>query len=263
MSKQPKSTTKRSVVLVVVLAVIFPGGTLVAKGQQPAGAAEKQPATAKLDPAFGHSKPAQSEIAATPAPSRAEGTALAYRGSQGIRLRVDGNLAGRVCALDPTGQYVPVRAKVAFIRNAQVIGSARTDEMGNFQVSGLRPGVYSLIAVAREGLAAVSVRVLPFERAAADPTRLFDGAEAAEPPLLEIAVIPFSDYQLAMSLVAEELGGFPGQPAAAPPAPQAPQAGAPGGGGEGFAPLLGLGGLAGLAGLGGAAGGAPASPSKP
>ena len=79
-----------------------------------------------------------------------------------VHLRVDGNLAGRVSVLTPDGKRVPARAHVSFLQSGQIRGAADTDEQGRFQVNGLQPGVYSVLASGPDGFAAVSVQVLPY-----------------------------------------------------------------------------------------------------
>ena len=269
MSKQQWQACARAVVLAVSFVALLVVCTYVARAQQPAGAVRQPPPAAlRQDATVAQPKAIQgaSAVAYILVPPGPMGEGKPWHS---IPLRVDGNLAGRVGMLDSMGQHVPARVRVTFVRNAQVVGSARSDETGAFQVPGLRPGVYSLIAVGKDGFGACSIRVLPFAGGNLDPTRPLYGGAALEPPLLEMTLIPLSDYMLATTLISEEAPGVLGQPITLPPAvmtstPEAVAGGGGGGGGEGFAPLMGLSGLAGLAGLGGGgAGGAPASPSKP
>ena len=170
------------------------------------------------------------------------------RADHAIHLGVDGNLPGRVLALDGSGTAIPVRATIRFVRDGQTVTTVRSDERGNFQVIGLRPGPYSVIAMngrtmtgdARDYVGAAAVLVLPY-----DPTA------SPEQNLLTMILIPMEDLS---QLVAELLGGenLPIPPGMMMPG-GFPMMGGGGGGGEGLAALLGLAGLAGLAGSQGGA----------
>ncbi len=160
-----------------------------------------------------------------------------------VYLRVDGNLAGRVSVIDGSGRLIPARATITFMRDGRVVTAVRSDEMGNFQAVGLRPGPYSVIATngrpmaadTREYVGAISVVVLPY-----DPTA------SPEQSLLHMTLMPVEDLSQLLDQNQEV------------PVSQAmlyegyPMMGGGGGGGEGLAALLGLAGLAGLAGQGGA-----------
>jgi len=169
-------------------------------------------------------------------------------------LRADGNLAGRVCVLDSLGSLRPTRAKVSFVQGGQVIASVRTDELGRFQVVGLlaksqeragsfqvpgvHPGVYSVIASGPEGVAAFGVRVVSFDENAPTGHRV-----------LNIALIPVTDTELLTKQTAP-VGPVP--PVYTPEAAGV-MSGGGGAGGGGLGALLGLAGLG--AGLGAGGGG--------
>jgi hypothetical protein len=127
-------------------------------GTEPARAAAQQPA----QPNAG--APAETKALAQNAP--ANGAPPRKGGAQGtstiIYLRVDGNLAGRVSILDALGNRVPARAHVSFLQSAQTVRAADSDEQGRFQVAGLEPGVFSVIASGPDGFAAASVQVLAY-----------------------------------------------------------------------------------------------------
>ncbi len=268
MSRPCESAPAGTVLLAAALSGLVAACTLVVRAQEPAGAVVQRPAALNSDTVAKRSGAIQGEAVAAAEFPQSTSQAAEARLPHTVSLRVDGNLAGRVCTMDATGQRTPARARVALVRNGQIVGSTRSDETGHFQVPGIRPGVYSVIAVGNDGFGAFAVHVLPFDRGAVlDNTRPFDGGSAADPSLLDITMVPFSDYQLAMALAAEEMPGAFGQPVTeVPPAATTPEAeaGGGGGGGEGFAPLMGLSGLAGLGAGGGRAGEGPqASPSRP
>jgi len=226
----------------------------------PESASPIPPATADQD-APGSATPASALVGSEPdgpiLPADAPATDVASALS--VRLRVDGNVAGRVAVLDSSGQVVPVRARIVLIRNGQVIAAARSDDTGAFQMLNVAPGPYSVMAVGREGLAAFTVLVVPFDGSGDGNGQSAD----ANGQFLTVSLVPFGDFQLAAALLG--LQAPPGAPLAAPM--QAPPAGVGGGGGGGEA-LLPLVGLSGLAGFGGGVGGGqgvekPASPDEP
>ena len=55
-----------------------------------------------------------------------------------VFLRIDGNLAGRVSALDTTGTKQPAKAHVSFVQRAKTVATADSNERGQFQVPRLR-----------------------------------------------------------------------------------------------------------------------------
>ena len=126
--------------------------------------------------------------------------------------------------------------------NGKEVASARSDEFGSFQVPGLAPGAYSVMASSEEGFAAFPVQVL-----SQDPT--VDQSKE----ILEIILIPAADAateqsdEAAAAVVADDECCYP----------------MGGGGGGGYGSLLGLGGLAGLAGLAGIDGGGRYHPCAP
>jgi len=174
-------------------------------------------------------------------------------GFSSVNLRVDNNIAGRTRVMDASGNLVAVRATISFMQNGRVVTVARSDESGNFQAAGLRPGVYSVIAMARsagEGgpayVSAFSVQVLPFSEQAPDGQLLLD-----------IILMPADDLR---QLLGQEESEAPPPP----PQPVPYVGGGGGGGGGGLGALLGLAGLAALAAAGQDDGQArPASPFVP
>ncbi|NQT15967.1 MAG: carboxypeptidase regulatory-like domain-containing protein [Planctomycetes bacterium] len=230
-----KSVFGRELLPVLVALVVFFSPLLViaqqtgvAAGTSEDAAASPPLANAPADrgPDLGPVAPGEAEIAAE--------TQRPYT----VHLRVDGNLAGRVRAINTAGNLVPVRATISFMQEGRVVGTARSDESGNFQAVGLRPGTYSVVASgrsapggSREYIGAFSVRILAFDESA-----------PGDQLLLDMTLMPADDLMklLGMETPAPYL------------LPQAPMmsGGGGGGGGGGLGALLGLAGLAGLAGLG-------------
>jgi hypothetical protein len=143
-------------------------------------------------------------------------------------------------AVDPaTGAPLPMPATpgggpaagffVTFFQNGQVLAQTTTDAAGNFRVSGLAPGVYSVVVSRDTCASAYTVEVQP--------------PGAGVPDQLLICAGPCEEYT---EVVGQEqpfgmMGGVMG----------GGMMGGGGGGGDmgGFGSLLGLAGLAGLAGL--------------
>lgn len=184
------------------------------------------------DSKSGSAKPS---VPTSPAPA-AVGTAhIVANGAEDglhVHLAVDGNMAGRVFTYDDSGVAQSTRARIALLRGGQVIATTRADEWGRFQIIGIQPGVYSILAAADDRLAVAAIRVIPFEQ---------NGIN--NPSVLHIGLAPANELDMLKGM----LGPVP-PAAAAAPAPTPAAAGGGGGGG-------GLGGLLGAAGMGlGAAG---------
>jgi len=193
-----------------------------------------------------------------------------------LHLRVDGNLPGRCIVQVSSGKSLPARAKVVVLKDAdvgtgsaavaggrfqtvafrshgilrtgQVVTETRSDESGRFQIIGLRPGSYSVVATGRDTVGVSLLTVLPYE-----------ANMAKEKSFLNITMVSSAEdgqtqqeqeivYPYAMEGEAIGVGG-----------------GAAGGGGGGImSGLAGLAGVSGLAGLGGLGGGTPpATPEHP
>jgi hypothetical protein len=155
-----------------------------------------------------------------------------------VHLRADGNLTGRVSRFLSSGAFVPAQARVRLIRDSGVVASARSNDHGMFQLTGLDPAVYWVIADGLEGCSVFSVRV-------SAP----DASIAEERMWLHMTLAPRSTLdQLSSDPVAE----CEAQP---PLCPVAQGEACRGGAG---AALIGSAGLAGLAGVSGEA--SPANP---
>ena len=180
-----------------------------------------------------------------------------------VHLQSDGNLAGRVGVFDASGVRRPVLARIAFAKDGQILQTVRSDEWGRFQVTGLKPGVYSVLIVGQGVFGAFGVKVAQFTETA-----------LTEELFIDATLVPVADAPVFGQMIASEtnmLGQF--FPGAAPPtglgavgAPAAAAAAGETGGGMGLGTLLGaLGGL-GFGGQGtgaGGGGGTPASNSTP
>src|SRR5262249_53388317 len=80
-----------------------------------------------------------------------------------VKLSADGTASGRIwvpLSGERPGDEVPAGGlDVFFLRNGQAGRPGRTDSDGTFQVGGLEPGTYSLVAFGRTGLLAFSVNL--------------------------------------------------------------------------------------------------------
>lgn len=182
---------------------------------------------------------------------------------ESLYLRIDGNLPGIVNMLDPDGVLVPTRATVSLVRHGKVVQSVRTEETGVFQLLGVEPGHYSVVAVGNGGFAAMTIRILRFHGSSTASDGPGPGSDPPADDLLRVTLVPSDDYQAAEAdpddLPPEDL------PPEFMPEMTAPMYGG-GGGGGGLGALAGLAGLAGLGGGGGGfggGGGGPASPNIP
>jgi hypothetical protein len=168
--------------------------------------------------------------------------------SVAVYLRVDSNLAGRVSVLDPGGKRRPAKAHISFIRGGKTVSAVDASD-GRFQVRGLPPGVYSVIASGPDGFAVVALQILPYAK---------DGPN--DPSLLDITLVPSDDADALSKLLAPEPADL-----AAPPATEGVPVYGSGGGSGGGGGGLGIAALAmGAVGMGlgiGAIAKGPASPS--
>jgi hypothetical protein len=215
-------------------------GSTAAIAQKPSGSATQPSATAK--------KLVQTTAAATPKLVAKPAPVDQDKAIRRVHLAIDGNLPGRTIRIDTRERPVPVKAKVWFLQNGQVVNEVRTDDDGRFQMIGLKPGNFSVIAAGRGAAGAVTVEVLPYQPKLAKE--------------LTVLIIELGEPPREGEPSEERVGGVPftGEMAGAMAGP-----GAVAGGGGGLLGLAGLAaGLGGLAaGLGGGGGGGPASPVVP
>lgn len=169
-----------------------------------------------------------------------------------VHLQVDGNLKGKLSILDSAGKPSPAQAKITFLQNGQVVATAQADAGGVFQVPGLKPGVYSVIASGPDGFAATTVQVLPF---AGD-------APAAE-LTLNMTLVPLNGADALSDLLAQTPADTPAP--CVDPAAYGCGGGYGGGGGGGLGGLGMIGAALGAVGMGlgiGALSNETASPNK-
>lgn len=159
-----------------------------------------------------------------------------------VSLQVDDRLVGRVRRLHPgTGRPLrPRRLSIHMLRNNQVAARATVDEAtGVFEIEDFKPGMYSLVAVAREyggtrleGFAAFSIAVLPAPAAVSGNATRSTTPVSLQPPVENVLEIDFSVVgwenlaQLRNIAAAHLPGGL--APVGAPGAAAPGMAGAPG-----------------------------------
>ncbi len=80
-----------------------------------------------------------------------------------VHQRVDGHVVGQIGRFDAAGNLLPVQVGVHVLQQGTVVQTTWSDERGWFQAVGLRPGVYSVVALGEAGLMAYAVRVLPYD----------------------------------------------------------------------------------------------------
>jgi hypothetical protein len=189
----------------------------------------------------------------SPQPTEASATSGNAAGiSHQVHLDAHGNLSGQIEGLngEATGLASPVN--VSFVQNGKVVATATSDGFGRFQMTGLQPGTYSVLAYGPDGVSAFSAQVLPVSSQVI-PTA--EGAAADSSTTLDVDVVPTADATtLAQtgedpnaSSVTAAAGTIPSDTGVPPPA---------GGGGGGDAGALGAALGAAAAGAGIAAGGA-------
>ena len=79
-----------------------------------------------------------------------------------VQLQADGALVGQVNLLDErTGRHREVLdLTVHFLRDGQHVGQTEAQRDGRFVISGLAPGVYSLLTTGEDGLTAIGIDVV-------------------------------------------------------------------------------------------------------
>lgn len=182
--------TASAILFLTIATIVFVSGKIA-----PEAGSEKQ--TGKLGPAepARDQKPekippgqATEEIIAPDSTKRPVLTNIGRR-FHTVFLGADGNLESRVRYFDPVGNLLPADVDILFAQYGRVIRAARSDESGRFQITRLKPGIYSVITAGRHGYGLFSVEVLKHDENTAD--RL----------LLDITVAPIVDSQLICSLL--------------------------------------------------------------
>lgn len=191
---------------------------------------------------------------------------------ESVQIAADGRVYGQVNLHDErTGRYREILSlRVHFLQDGNKVGSARVAPNGSFSVPDLKPGIYGLVGVGRDGVFGIGVEVVPFQAAAVNADGTFVPVRLSLAPGLSVGSL--GPAHLNSANLTSFIGSGPApaattptnSPAAAPAAAGGSAGSAPGGGGGGGG---GLGLLLGGAALGGLAGGIilegdPATPDK-
>ncbi len=82
-----------------------------------------------------------------------------------VRLRNDGNLPGKIVVADKELAENLRYAKLTFLKDDQVVARTDSDARdGSFNVAGLKPGIYSVIAAGPAGYSSFAFDILPAEK---------------------------------------------------------------------------------------------------
>lgn len=137
-----------------------------------------------------------------------------------LSLTSDGTIPGNLRVFDENGSLVPARVKLFFVREGQVVSQTLPNEQGDFQVTGLQPGIYSVIAAGQSGFAAMGVRILPPpNRPEAPKANTIGKVREVSQPLglqfrMNLPLIQPVDVRTAFQLASQQnaggLGSFPG-----------------------------------------------------
>ena len=95
------------------------------------------------------------------APSNVSGTGQAKNdvgASSRVWLNADGQLKGRVISLT---QSLAGKTSISLIQNDELVASVSASKDGSFQVNGLEPGVYDMVAIGPSGLSVISIQAVP------------------------------------------------------------------------------------------------------
>lgn len=194
---------------------------------------------------------------------------------ESVQIAADGRVYGQVNLHDErTGRYREILSlRVHFLQDGNKVGSARVAPNGSFSVPDLKPGIYGLVGVGRDGVFGIGVEVVPFQAAAVNADGTFVPVRLSLAPGLSVGSL--GPAHLNSANLTSFMGSGPAPaattptntPAAAPAAAGGSAGSAPGGGGGGGSGGGGLGLLLGGAALGGLAGGIilegdPATPDK-
>jgi len=80
-----------------------------------------------------------------------------------VRLQDDGILSGRLHVHYATGKSKPATARIALAKDGDLVGTASTDDKGQFEMEGIEPGEYVATAVIKSGATNFQVEVMAFD----------------------------------------------------------------------------------------------------
>ncbi|MEY4188352.1 MAG: hypothetical protein RIT02_3386, partial [Planctomycetota bacterium] len=158
-----------------------------------------------------------------------------------VQLSADGKVYGQVNLHDErTGRFREVLSlRVHFLQDGVKMGSARVAPNGSFSVPDLKPGIYGLVGVGRDGVFGIGIEVVPFRAAAVNPDGSFVPVRLMLDPGLSVGSIGpahLNSENLTSFMGSGQAAGdtAPTNTAPAAPGAAAGSAGtAPGGGGGG------------------------------
>ncbi len=117
-----------------------------------------------------------------------------------FELQPDGSVKGQIVRAAPTNHSVfPIAdMSVAFVRDGQVVSESRSDANGDFTLSGISSGIYSLAAAGPEGFVCFSTGVIQPAAHAQARVRRFEFVAVEKAAVTVTAVVPVSplDYRL-------------------------------------------------------------------
>ncbi len=110
---------------------------------------------------------------ATHGPAAINSTSIAFHSA---RLAPGGRLVGRIHQMDElNGRPVDVRGmRVMLLQNDDVVTAVSVDNFGVFQLEGVSPGAYALVAVGYDGMACIGVNAIPGSSMPANASRPLD-----------------------------------------------------------------------------------------
>jgi len=178
-----------------------------------------------------------------------------------VQLRKDGSLQGVINLLDErTGRYRELMdLTVSFLRDGQMVASADVESDGTFVVTGVNPGLHTVVGSGKDGSFALTVNILGSEAEAAEKKNGLRGYQTvAVMATLNFAIAPIGPQNLNINNIASLTDGTVNPSTDAPPAVAGPPAppgaagggtgggtggggGGAGGGGGGLGALLGAG----------------------
>ena len=134
-----------------------------------------------------------------------------------IRLTEDGLILGTISAAGAESGTTTALTDLSIwlSHHGEAIAQVKSDDQGRFQIAGVSPGVYSLVASSQHGYLAFGLQVLPHRKEAADPpgkemirrnggegARQFVAFEAAADSLqIDALAVPRRDFSMVSRLI--------------------------------------------------------------